>query len=141
MKRFSDEDNALVARINVTPIIDVAITLVIILLITAPMITALSMELDLPQARVRGVEDQVRLSISLDTDGTLAVDDETIAPQNLRSVLSRRIAAASDENILVLVRADSKVPYQRIREVIQDAKQAGAKRIGIATRQSDKERM
>ncbi len=141
MKRFSNEDNTPPARINVTPIIDVALVLVIMLLITAPMVTALNMEVDLPQAKTRSIEDEVRISITLDTDGVLAVDEDAIAPQNLRSVLSQRLAQASDENILVVVRVDSKMPYDRVREIMQTAKQAGARRIAIATRQRDKERM
>lgn len=141
MKRFFEDDNALVAGINVTPIIDVALVLVIILLITAPMITALNMDIDLPQARTRSVEDEVRLSITLDKDGALAVDEDIIAPQYLRSVLSQRISEAPNDNILIVVRADAAISYDRVREIIKSAKQAGAKRIAIATRQRGKERM
>jgi biopolymer transport protein TolR len=139
MKRFFNEDNKPVAGINVTPIIDVALVLVIILLITAPMITALNMDIELPQAKTRSIEDEVRLSITLGKDGALAVDEDIIAPQNLRSELSQRIAEAPDENILVVVRADAKIPYENVREIIKSAKQSGAKRIAIATRQRGKE--
>ena len=139
MKRFLDDDNKLVAGINVTPIIDVALVLVIILLITAPMITALNMDIELPQAKTRSIEDEVRLSITLGKDGALAVDEDIIAPQNLRSELGQRIADAPDENILVVVRADAMIPYENVREIIESAKQAGAKRIAIATRQRSKE--
>lgn len=141
MKRFSDNNDTQAARIIVTPIIDVALVLVIILLITAPMITALNMDINLPQAKTRSVEDEKRLSITLDKNGDLAVDDDFVSPQNLRSELSRRLAQASDENILVVVRADSKIPYKRVRDIIKSAKQAGAKRIAIATRQRGKEKM
>lgn len=141
MKRFIDDDDKLVAGINVTPIIDVALVLVIILLITAPMITVLNMEIDLPQARTRSIEDEVRLSVTLGRDGAVAVDEDSVASQDLEYVLSQRIAEASDENILVVVRADSKISYDRIREVIKSAKQAGAKRIAIATQQRGKETM
>ena len=140
MKRFLNDDNNLVAGINVTPIIDVALVLVIILLITAPMITALNMDVDLPQAKTRSMEDEVRISITLAKDGVLALDENVIDPQLLRSVLSQRIAAAPDKNTLVVVRADAEIPYDRVRDVIKNAKQAGAKRIAIATRQRSKER-
>lgn len=124
-----------VARINVTPIIDVALVLVIILLITAPMITALNMELDLPQAKTRSVEDEVRLSISLSKLGELALDDELVPPGNLSRVLARKFSEKDNENILVIIRADAAVPHQTVRQIIEDAKGAGAKRIAIATRQ------
>lgn len=135
MKQPLVEHANVVARINVTPIIDVALVLVIILLITAPMITALSMELDLPQAKTRSVEDEVRMSISLSKSGELAVDDEYVSLGNLIRVLAERFSEKDNENILVIVRADAAVPYDTVREVIEDAKTAGAKRIAIATRQ------
>jgi len=135
MKRPLVEPAPLVARINVTPIIDVALVLVIILLITAPMITALNMDIDLPQARSRSVEDEVRISISMGRNGELAIDDEDILAGNLASMLAGRLAASAGDNILVVVRADSGIPYQRVKGVIRDAKDAGAKRIAIATRQ------
>lgn len=135
MKQPLVEHANVVARINVTPIIDVALVLVIILLITAPMITALSMELDLPQAKTRSVEDEIRMSISLSKSGELAVDDEYVSLGNLIRVLVERFSEKDNENILVIVRADAAVPYDTVREVIEDAKTAGAKRIAIATRQ------
>ena len=141
MKRFMNDENELGAKINVTPIIDVALVLVIILLITAPMVAVMNMEIDLPQAKTRSIEDEARLSITLGQEGELAIDDELIEPQALVSVLSKRIAEASNRDILVVVRADSKISYDRVREVIKSVKTAGAKRIAIATRQRGKERM
>ena len=135
MRRPLIEPAPLVARINVTPIIDVALVLVIILLITAPMITALSMDIDLPQARTRSVEDEVRISISMGRNGELAIDDEAVAASALLPALVSRLGTSSSKNILVVVRADSGIPYQQVKGVIRDAKTAGAKRIAIATRQ------
>jgi biopolymer transport protein TolR len=135
MKQPLIETKPLVARINVTPIIDVALVLVIILLITAPMITALNMEIDLPQAKTRSIEDEVRLSITLGKSGELAVDDEIVAPEHLKRLLVKRISESSNENILVIVRADGTTPHGVVKEIINDARSAGAKRIAVATRQ------
>lgn len=129
------EQKPLVARINVTPIIDVALVLVIILLITAPMITALNMEIDLPQARTRSVEDEVRLSITLGRGGEIAVDDEVIPREVLLPMVTDRLSSASDKNILVIVRADALTPHGVVKGIIQDVRDAGAKRIAVATRQ------
>ncbi len=135
MKNPLVEQAPVVARINVTPIIDVALVLVIILLITAPMITALSMEIDLPQAKTRSVEDEVRLSISLSKSGELAVDDEYVEPGQLLRKLAQRFSDAGNKNTLVVIRADAAVPYDQVKQIIEDAKTAGANRIAIATRQ------
>ena len=125
----------LVAKINVTPIIDVALVLVIILLITAPMITAVNMEMDLPQAKTRSIEDEVRLSISLGRNGEVAVDDAVIPRSVLLPMVTDRISSAANKNILVIVRADANTPHGAVKDVIQDVRAAGAKRIAVATRQ------
>jgi biopolymer transport protein TolR len=127
-----------VAKINVTPIIDVALVLVIILLITAPMISVSDMEVDLPQAQTRSVEDEVRLSVTLGKSGALAVDDTYIVQDELIPTVAAKIAMAKSKNILVVVRVDASVPYDAIQEVIKDVKDAGAQRIAIATRQRGK---
>ena len=133
-KRLVDEAPA-IARINVMPIIDVALVLVIILLITAPMIAATDMEVDLPHAFTRTLEDEVRVSITLGKSGELAVDDDPVTASALKSVLSGRLAATRDKNVLVVVRADAGAPYEKIHRILKDARAAGAKRIAIATRQ------
>ena len=135
MKPRLVEPTPTIARINVTPIIDVALVLVIILLITAPMISASNMDINLPEAQTRSIEDEVRLSITIGKSGELAVDDEVVTKQNLVAALSSRIAQARSKNILVVVRADETVEYEAVRKVLKDARTAGAKRIAIATRQ------
>lgn len=135
MKQPLVETKPVFTRINVTPIIDVALVLVIIMLITAPMITAVSMEIDLPKAKTRSIEDEVRLSITLGREGELAVNDELVARGDLFGVLARKISEASDKNILVVVRADATIAHGTVKQVINDARTAGAKRIAVATRQ------
>jgi biopolymer transport protein ExbD len=135
MKQPLVEPKPVFARINVTPIIDVALVLVIILLITAPMITALNMEIDLPQAKTRSIEDEVRVSITLGRGGELAVDDEMVLQRDLYNVLLAKLSEASDKNILVVVRADATTTHGMVKEIINDARSAGAKRIAVATRQ------
>ncbi len=133
--RQTIEQAPTIARINVTPIIDVALVLVIILLITAPMITMSAMEVDLPHAQTRSIEDEVRVSITLGANGEIAVDEDNVSPQRFVDFLRERIAEAQNENVLVVVRADASVPYASVRKVLKDARKAGAKRMAIATRQ------
>ena len=125
-------------RINVTPIIDVALVLVIILLITAPMIAASNMEIDLPEARTRSIEDEVRLSVTIGKDGQIAVDEDLVGRKALGDVLRQRIDKAKSDNILVVVRADAEAPYTLVHDILNDVRSAGAGRIAIATRQRGK---
>src|SRR5262249_48987601 len=67
--------------------------------------------------------------------GQMAVDDEAVAPEGLRPLLARRLAEPGNREVLVVVRADSQVPFTTIRHTLDDARAAGARRLAIATRQ------
>ena len=138
MKPLITEQMPTNARINVTPIIDVALVLVIILLITAPMIAASNMEIDLPEARTRSIEDEVRLSVTIGKDGQIAVDEDLVGRNVLGDVLRQRIGTAKSDNVLVVVRADADAPYTLVHDILNEVRSAGAGRIAIATRQRGK---
>ena len=125
----------LITKINVTPIIDVALVLVIILLVTAPLMSITDMPVDLPQARTREAEDQRNVSVTLAPNGRLAVDDKLVPPEALRSEIQARLHRPGNANVLVVIRADSGTPYVNVERLLREAREAGAKRLGIATRQ------
>ncbi|KPL19158.1 MAG: hypothetical protein AMJ92_04625 [candidate division Zixibacteria bacterium SM23_81] len=139
MRLFTVTPNSNIPKINVAPIIDVALVLVIILLITAPMLSVTDMGVSLPQAQTRGVEDAVRLSITLSKTGEMAINEQPIAPDDLTSILCSCLSKQNNENMLVVVRADEDVSYQAVRKILRAARAAGAKRLAIATRQSGRE--
>ena len=134
MKRFSAPPPEIITKVNVTPIIDVALVLVIILIVTAPMLSAADLPVKLPEARTREAENQKNVSVTLAQDGALAVDDQRVTAAGLHDAIARRIADEG-ENVLVVVRADSNAPYSSVRGVLDEARSAGAKRLAIATRQ------
>ncbi len=138
MKRFNRYDLPQTAKINLTPIIDVALVLVIILLITAPMLSLADIDIKLPTAQTRGAEDEGRISITLGKSGELAVNEELVSPDKLRAMLRMLLAKEENTNKLVVVRADQEVPYELIRVILREAREAGANRLAIATMQSDK---
>jgi len=126
----------LITKVNVTPVIDVALVLVIILLVTAPMMSAADRPVNLPEARTREAEDQRNVSITISHDGVMAVDKTEIAPAALRSTLAARLAEPANQGVLVVLRADTAVPFEVVRHTLQDVRAAGAQRIAIATRTS-----
>lgn len=135
-RRFtSSGGEQIISKINVTPIIDVCLVLVIILLVTAPLMTAADVPIALPEARTREAEDERNVSVTLGADGALAVDDERVTPESLPAVLQARLAEPGNSDVLVVVRADSGAPYGRIKEILNQTRTAGAKRVAIATRQ------
>jgi biopolymer transport protein TolR len=134
VKRRSAAAPEMITKVNVTPIIDVALVLVIILLVTAPLISVADLPVNLPQAHTREAEDQKNVSITLGSGGELAVDDRIVAESELAAALSARLADLGS-NVLVVVRADADAPSGRVRALLDLARGAGAKRLAIATRQ------
>lgn len=125
-----------ITKLNLTPIIDVALVLVIILLVTAPMLSVADLPVDLPDARTRGLESERNVSITLDRSGEMAIDETLVSAATLRDALAARLATEPDENILVVIRADAGLPYSSIRSALEEARAAGAKRLAIATHQA-----
>ena len=124
-----------ITKVNVVPIIDVSLVLVIILLVTAPLMTVADLPVDLPQAQTREAEDERNVSITLSSTGALAVDEEVVTRETLPGVLQNHLAQSGNQDVLVVVRADSGAPYQTVQGLLQDARAAGATRLAIATRQ------
>jgi biopolymer transport protein ExbD len=127
-------DQAAMTAINVTPIIDVALVLVIILMITAPMLAVPQFGLELPEARTLAHGEENRVNVTLARDGRVAIEERVVPRESFVAALSARLAegsAAADK--LLIVRADAGVRYHDIRELLKEARGAGAARIAIAT--------
>jgi len=133
--RLSGERHGMISKVNVVPLIDVCLVLVIILLVTAPMMVQSDLPVDLPEARTREAEDEVNVSITLSSNGDLAVDDLRVSRETLGATLQSRLAQKGNNSVLVVVRADSNAPYVAVRELLDQARAAGAERVAIATRQ------
>lgn len=125
----------LITKVNVTPIIDVALVLVIILLVTAPMMSVSDLPVNLPQAKTREAEDQRNVCVTISASGEIAVDDKTVGAVGLEPALALRLAEPGNRDVLVVVRADQGVPFATVRHALDEARAAGAKRLAIATRQ------
>ncbi len=131
----------MLVRVNVTPIIDVALVLVIILLVTAPMLSIADLEVRLPSAHTRDLEEQSYVSVTIGRDGRIAVEDrfagrvEDVAP-----LLRARLAGLDHPEALVVVRADAGLPHSLVRRVMEQVRAGGARRLAMATRQKGGER-
>lgn len=122
-----------ITKVNVTPIIDVALVLVIILMITAPMIAVSNVDVKLPVAQTRNIEGHDRVSVTLGAKGELAVDDKNITLPVLQSTLASHLADHKDA--IVVIRADESVAYTAVRQIVEAARAAGAARIAVGTMQ------
>ena len=133
MRPSSFESIPMMTRVNVTPIIDVALVLVIILLITAPILSVADLDVSVPEAHTRETEDETRVLITLGKTGEVALDEEILSIAGLRRELTRRVQ--DDPKMLVVVRADQNMPYERVAELLQMSRDVGATRIAVASRQ------
>jgi biopolymer transport protein ExbD/biopolymer transport protein TolR len=119
------------SEINMTPLIDVMLVLLVIFIITAPLMTT-SLRLDLPKAEAgRPSDAPVFISLALDEQGRLFYGDEALDKPALAERV--RAAAARDPATEVQLRADSRVPYGRVAELISLLQEAGLTRIGFVT--------
>jgi biopolymer transport protein ExbD/biopolymer transport protein TolR len=117
--------------INMTPLIDVMLVLLVIFIITAPLMTT-SLKLDLPKAEGGRPNDAPRfVAVAVDAQGRLFLGDEGVE----RDALAQRVreAAQRDPTTEVQLRADAAVPYGRVAELIGLLQEAGLSRIGFVT--------
>jgi len=138
MKKPLVEGLPCIVKINVTPIIDVALVLVIILLVTEPILSVADLDIQLPTAHTRGAEDEVRISVTLGPQGELAIDDKLVGMDSMAAAIRRRLEDSGSAKTLVVVRADAAVTHGEIRVLMREIKSTGASRIAMATNQTGK---
>ncbi len=115
--------------INMTPLIDVMLVLVVIFLITAPLLAS-SIRLDLPRSDAAGASDAPRsVLVVVDRSGQVFLDDKPVSASDLAVRLNS--VARLNPDTEVQLRADEAVPYGRVVEVIGVAQKAGLGRIGF----------
>ena len=117
--------------INMTPLVDVMLVLVVIFILTAPLLAS-SIRLDLPQAEGTGpaaAPDFV--TVVVDATGQAYLDDQPLSQAALAVRLQRIGAAQPDTE--VQLRADQSVPYGRVAELIGVIQQAGLQRVAFVT--------
>ncbi len=117
--------------INVTPLVDVMLVLLVIFIITAPLMAS-SIRLDLPRTAAGGPSDTSRsVSLVVDAAGKVYLDDQPVTAQQLAVRLAQAAAVSSDAE--VQLRADRTVPYGTVVELMGIANKAGLHRIGFVT--------
>ncbi len=123
-----------VNKIDVTPLVGVALILVIIFIVTAPLIMApIDMEIDLPKAATVGAKSEANITISFTKQRHLALNENKIHSNQLEPLLKEKLS--EDPNRLVVIRADKNVLHKEILSLLSRVKKAGAQNIAIATMQ------
>ena len=120
------------AEINVTPMVDVMLVLLIIFMVTAPLLTA-GVQVDLPQTRAAALEQEPQpVSITIDRDGAVFIDDRPVSDDALAGRLQAIAAAASREGgPRIYLRADRGLDYGRVMAVMGEINRAGLRRMAL----------
>ena len=118
--------------INMTPLIDVMLVLVVIFILTAPLLVS-SLRLDLPNAQAATPQEGERsVQVALDKAGQLYLNDQALTLAELQQRLAR--LAAQNPMAEVQLRADETVPYGRVVALMDAAQKAGLSRIGFVAK-------
>ena len=127
-----DSQDSVMADINVTPLVDVMLVLLIIFMITAPMLHH-GIEVALPKAEADAIPQRIDdpLILSINRDGLIYLQDEPIHPSQLMERLTPIIQARGDKT--VYVKGDRELAYGRIIELLDVLNQGGVRQIGMVT--------
>ncbi len=128
----SDDDDRLLADINVTPLVDVMLVLLIIFMVTAPMLHQ-GVEVALPQVDAKNLPLRVEdpLVLTINRDGLFYIQDQPVHPSQLIERLTPVLKSRGD-NALFL-KGDRDVPYGKVVELLDLLQKNGITRIGMVT--------
>ena len=128
----------LVAEINVTPMVDVMLVLLIIFMVTAPMMTQ-GLEVDLPETTAKALRQKEEpLIISLNKDGEIKLGNVSTSQKYLWEKLNGM--SVEEKKNPIYLRADKDVAYGNVVVLMADIKRAGFEKLGMITRPEDKKR-
>ncbi len=121
------------AEINVTPLVDVMLVLLIIFMVTAPLLKA-GVPIDLPDSRAKALAEKAdQITISLPRDGTMWLDDAQVIPGELAQRLAAFQPEAGGKLPLVTLRADRGLEYGRVMAVMGELNHDGFTAITLVT--------
>ena len=125
------DDQGPVAEINVTPLVDVMLVLLIVFLVTAPLLKPESLGISLAKTESTQnhfIQNQSQMKLSIDQSGNLFIDDRPIDKQALRNALKDK---KQDTDFLVSVFVDENLKYARVAEVMALVRSEGITRLSF----------
>jgi biopolymer transport protein TolR len=124
---------AVMSEINVTPMVDVMLVLMIIFMVSAPMLTV-GVPLDLPQTQAKSLEqDKTPLQLSVDIKGKIFINDTEVEINDLVPKLKAITDARGGPDERIFMRADKKADYGTVAKVMGQLSGAGFKRLALVT--------
>ncbi|WIY52923.1 biopolymer transporter ExbD [Devosia sp. YIM 151766] len=120
-----------IGEINVTPLVDVMLVLLIVFMVASPLM-AMGVAIDLPKAAANPIPlDKPPVSITVSADGGISVDREPVAEDELLALVAQKVNDDADERLLI--RGDNATAYGMVMKVMGLLSSAGYNRIGLVT--------
>ncbi len=127
----SERNNESLSQINVTPLVDVMLVLLVIFMVTAPILHQ-GVNVSLPQVQAEALSgDDVQLVVSVTAKGAVYLNDAPMSSPELLAKLQAIVRERPDRN--VYLRADASVHYGEVMRVMAAIRQAGVQRLGMVT--------
>jgi biopolymer transport protein TolR len=118
------------AEINVIPLVDVVLVLLVIFMVTAPMLHR-GLDINLPTTAANTIKAEERLIVTIQKDRSLSLGNDPISLVALRAKLQE--ARTSNPLVSVYLRADQTVPYGTVVQIMDEVKGAKIERLGMVT--------
>ncbi len=135
---FDEQDEDSIAQINITPLVDVMLVLLVIFMVTAPMMQQ-GIGVELPRVAAKPLNSEVeQLAVVISRDGRVQLNNTSLGVDELNQKLSAIVQSQPD--CKVALRADKNVPYGQLAEVMAAIRNAGVKKIGMVTEPLKEER-
>ena len=127
----NNNNRGIVAEINVTPLVDVMLVLLVIFMVTAPMMQQ-GVQVNLPKAETKAMTPaEETVVVTIDKNGRIFIDKSEIPAGDLRAKLTDMFATRAKKEIFL--KADAGVPYGDVVKTMADIKGAGTERLGMVT--------
>ncbi|KPW65247.1 Biopolymer transport protein ExbD/TolR [Pseudomonas cannabina] len=127
----SSNDDDAISDINITPLVDVMLVLLVVFIVTAPLLTN-AIPLNLPQTVATAPLDEAKpVAISIDAKGGLFIDGDALAEEQLPDTLQN--LHARDPEVSLTLRADTVTDYGHVARVLADVQRSGITRLSVIT--------
>ncbi|TAN47259.1 MAG: biopolymer transporter ExbD [Methylococcaceae bacterium] len=126
-------DQEAMSEINVTPLVDVMLVLLVVFIVTAPLLTQ-AVRVELPKTEhTTPAPEKHLLAVSIAADGQVSIDEQKVAPADLEQRFRARLQ--SDPDTTVQFYADTNVPYGKLATVMVKAQRAGINKLAFITQE------
>lgn len=122
--------------IEITPLVGVALVLVIVFMVTAPLFVHPVMQIALPKAITGEAEEKENVTITISKDGLWAINENEISLEEIPFLLSQKIEDSRDK--FVIIRADQQALHKWLLKAMSISKECGAKEVSIAVEQKER---